>query len=126
MHSIRLTSAAGVAVLALGLATLPASATSQDQARPATEAVDQQSASPKARIPWAKNVPKCARHGKLNTSGWTDKLTLRNKCPYKFTYHLDISKATDKCITVKKNQAKHAQWGYPSKLRKVSKGGGRC
>ncbi|MFD0416633.1 hypothetical protein [Streptomyces sp. NPDC127108] len=86
----------------------------------------------RSSIPWKKRgsgkVRRCARHGKLNTWGYTDKLTLKNRCGRKFTYHLEIKSNPDRCVSVKKRSSKKVTWNYPGKLVKVRNGrvGGRC
>ncbi|QKW48298.1 hypothetical protein [Streptomyces buecherae] len=84
-------------------------------------------AEPRARIPGKKKgrdkVRSCARHGKLDTSGTKDKITLRNRCKYSFTYHLEIERGPDRCVTVKKNKSKKTDWRWPGKLKKVTNGG---
>ncbi|MET7358388.1 hypothetical protein ABZS76_08030 [Streptomyces sp. NPDC005562] len=64
-------------------------------------------------------VPKCARHGSLVTSGWTDHLKLHNKCPSSVTYHVILDHKPDKWHRVRAGKTWKTSWAYPGKLHKV-------
>lgn len=76
-----------------------------------------------ARIPWDKSgrdkVPKCARHGKLNTSGVTDHLKVINRCSSSVTYHLILDKHSDYWRKVPSGYQWTASWKWPAKLHKI-------
>ncbi|MGR3938774.1 hypothetical protein [Streptomyces sp. BRA346] len=76
-----------------------------------------------ARIPWDKSgrdkVPKCARHGKLNTSGVTDHLKLINRCSHSVTYHVILDKHSDYWRKVPSGYYWTSSWKWPAKLHKI-------
>uniref|UniRef100_UPI0032EE613A hypothetical protein n=1 Tax=Streptomyces sp. HSW2009 TaxID=3142890 RepID=UPI0032EE613A len=136
MLTLRHAAVAGTAALVMGLGSAPALAQSQDG--PASGAIsttvtaDQQAASPskevRRSIPWKKtgrhHVPSCARHGKK----YEFKVRLDNRCGRSFTYHLEIVRGPDRCVTVRPHKSKTAGWRYPGRLAKVTNGqsSGRC
>ncbi|WP_159026639.1 hypothetical protein [Streptomyces rimosus] len=59
-----------------------------------------------ARIPWHSSAPRCARHGKLSTSGFTDKLKVTNKCCGKIGYKAHLKHGLDSvCHLARKNKS---------------------
>ncbi|MGI5473236.1 hypothetical protein [Streptomyces sp. CA-132043] len=76
-----------------------------------------------ARIPWDKSgrdkVPKCARHGKLNTSGVTDHLKVINRCRSSVTYHVILDKHSDYWRKVPSGYYWTSSWKWPAKLHKI-------
>ncbi|MGW0538485.1 hypothetical protein [Streptomyces sp. NPDC003032] len=89
---------------------------------PSHQQFDSDQAEPRRAIPWKKRghgkVKKCARHGTKRDSS----VTLRNKCDHSFTYHLEIKRGPDRCVTVKKHNSKVADWRWPGRLVKVTNG----
>lgn len=77
-----------------------------------------------SRIPWDKHgrdrVPKCARHGKLVTSGITDHLKLKNKCRSSVTYHVVLDHHADYWHRVRAHKSWTSSWKWPAKLHKVA------
>ncbi|RSO23101.1 hypothetical protein DMH15_32400 [Streptomyces sp. WAC 06725] len=76
----------------------------------------------KARIPWHSSVPRCARHGKLNTSGFTDKLKVTNKCRGKIGYKAYLKRGRDSvCHMVKKHKSQNFTWNWPAAIDKIKR-----
>ncbi|MEU1121318.1 MULTISPECIES: hypothetical protein [unclassified Streptomyces] len=77
-----------------------------------------------SRIPWDTHgrdrVPKCARHGKLVTSGVTDHLRLKNKCRSSVTYHVVLDHHPDYWHRVRAHKSWKSSWKWPAKLHKVA------
>ncbi|KOT61440.1 MULTISPECIES: hypothetical protein [Streptomyces] len=64
------------------------------------------------------SVPRCARHGKLNTFGFTDQLKVTNKCRGKIGYKVYLKRGRDSvCHMVKKNRSQN----WPAAIDKIKR-----
>ncbi|WP_413105625.1 hypothetical protein [Streptomyces sp. Inha503] len=70
-------------------------------------------------IAWS-GLPKCARHGKLSTSGVTDHLKVWNNCGYKVKYHVKLDYSSDYWETLKPGWQFTDSWKYPIALDEIS------
>lgn len=140
MLTTRRAAVASTAALVMGLGALPAAAQGQEGtgtgAAPTVAAATGHTVAAAAEpsavaqaevrrsIPWHKNVSKCARHGKK----YAYKVKLNNRCKRSFTYHLEIARGPDRCVTVRRGKSKTVDWRWPGRLAKVRNGsvGGRC
>ncbi|QIK10696.1 hypothetical protein G7Z12_36185 [Streptomyces sp. ID38640] len=123
MRLIRHTAALGIATAALGISTIaPVSAAPAEHAKSQEQSTQEQSDNLQSRIRWNHSVPKCARHGSLSTSGWTDHLKVKSHCGRSVWLKAVVNHGSDsRCKKVKAHKSMKHSWGYPGKLKWVEK-----
>ncbi|MFG3116753.1 hypothetical protein ACGF4C_20430 [Streptomyces sp. NPDC048197] len=123
MHVIRHAAAVGIATAALGVGAIaPVNAAPAEHAKPQGRSAQTQTDNIQARIRWHHSVPKCARHGSLNTSGWTDHLKIKSHCGRTVWLKVVVNHGPDsRCKKVKAHKSMKHHWGYPGSLKWVTK-----
>ncbi|MDT0458872.1 hypothetical protein RM550_24630 [Streptomyces sp. DSM 41527] len=123
MRVIRQTAAVGIAIAALGIGGIsPVSAAPVEHAKSQEQSAPAQTDNLQARIRWNHSVPRCARHGSLNTSGWTDHLKVKSHCGRSVWLKVVVDNGFDSsCKKVRPHKSMKHRWGYPGSLKWVTK-----
>ncbi|MGH4031793.1 hypothetical protein ACQB60_22995 [Actinomycetota bacterium Odt1-20B] len=121
---MRTVAAATGALAALTLGAAAPGATAASQGQPDVPSATAKSVHVKGHFPWDKKgrdkVPKCARHGSFDSSGYTDHLKLKNRCNHAVTYHVILHQGDDRWHKVRAHKSWHTNWKWPTRLDKVA------